>query len=38
MGNFSVDLKNINLDDTNYDEDDFKTIKILASHNKFEKC
>ena len=40
MGIFNTDLKNINLDDTNYDEDNLDTIiliKLLALHIKFEK-
>ena len=40
MGFFRIDLNNINLDDTNYNEDDPKTIthvRILARHIKFEK-
>ena len=40
MGIFSLDLNNINFDDTNYDEDDPKTITyitLLAWHIKFEK-
>ena len=39
MGLLSVDLNNINLDDTNYDEDYPETIHIryLAWHIKFEK-
>ena len=39
MGIFSIDLKNINLDDTNYDENDPETIIHirLACHIKFEK-
>ena len=40
MGIFSIDFKNINLDDTNYDEDDPETvihIRILAWPIKFEK-
>ena len=34
-------ISNINLDDTNYDEDDPDTIiivRLLAWHFKFEKC
>ena len=41
MGILSVDLNNINLDDTNYDEDDLETlihIKLLSWHIKFENC
>ena len=38
-GILGVDLSNINLDDTNYDEDDPETITIiillLAWHSKF---
>ena len=40
MGIFSVNLNNINLDDTNYDKDDADTIifvKRLAGHSKCEK-
>ena len=40
MGILNIDLNNINLDDTNYDEDDPDTIILirrLASHTKFEK-
>ena len=40
MGILNIDLNNINLDDTNYDEDDPDTIiliRLLASHTKFEK-
>ena len=36
----SVDLNNINLEDTNYDEDDLETIiriRLFAWHIKFEK-
>ena len=36
-----IDLNNINLDDTNYDEDYPKNIihtRLLAWHIKFEKC
>ena len=39
-GIHNKDLKNINLDDTNYDEDDPDTIiliRLLAWHIKFEK-
>ena len=41
MGILSKDLNNINLDDTNYDEDNPETIidiRLLAWHIKFEKC
>ena len=41
MGILSIDLNNINLDDTNYDEDDPETIihvRLLAWHSKFENC
>ena len=41
MDNVSVDLNNINLDDTYYDQDDLGTIihvRVLVSHSKFEKC
>ena len=41
MDILSTDLNNINLNDTNYDEDDPETIihvKLLARHIKFEKC
>ena len=37
-GILNIDLNNINLDDTNYDEDDPDTIilvRLLASHIKF---
>ena len=39
MGIVSIDLNNINLDNTNYDEDGSETIHItiLAWHIKFEK-
>ena len=40
MGIFNIDLNNINLDDTNYDEDDPDTIiliRLLAWHSKFKK-
>ena len=40
MGILSVNLNNINLDDTNYEEDDPDTIiliRLLAWHIKFEK-
>ena len=39
-GILNIYLKNINLDDTNYNEDDFQTIihiRLLAWHIKFEK-
>ena len=39
-GILSIDLNNINLDDTNYNEDDPETIvhvRLLAWHIKFEK-
>ena len=38
MGILSIDLINVNLDDTNYDEDDPQTIihiRLLASYIKF---
>ena len=41
MDILSIDLNNINLNDTNYDEDDPETIihvRLLALHIKFEKC
>ena len=41
VGILSIDLNNINLDDTNYDKDDPETIiyvQLLAWHIKFEKC
>ena len=41
MGILNKDLNNINLDDTNYEEDDPDTIiliRLLAWHVKFEKC
>ena len=41
MDNVSVDLNNINLDDTYYDQDDLETIihvRVLVSHSKSEKC
>ena len=37
MNILSIDLNNINLDDTNYDEDDAETIvhiRLLAWHSK----
>ena len=40
MGILSTDLNNINVDDTNYYEDDPETIihiRLLAWHIKFEK-
>ena len=40
MGNVSVNLNNINLDDTKYEKDDPDTvilIRILPWHIKFEK-
>ena len=40
MGIVSIDLNNIKLDNTNYDDDDLETIihiRLLASHSKFEK-
>ena len=40
MNILNVDLRNINLDDTNYDKDDLETIiqvRILAWHSKLEK-
>ena len=40
MGILNIDLYNINLDDTNYDEDDPDTIiliRLLVWHIKFEK-
>ena len=40
MGIVSIDLSDINLDN-NFDEDDPDTIifiRLLAWHNKFEKC
>ena len=41
MGLFDIDLNNINLDDTNYDEDYLETImymRLLTRHIKFQKC
>ena len=42
MGILIIDLNNINLDDTNYEENDPDTIncshQTLAWHIKFEKC
>ena len=40
MDILSIDLNNINLDLSNYNKDDPKTIihvRLLAWHNKFEK-
>ena len=40
-GILNIDLNHINLDDTNYDEDNPDTIihvRLLAWHIKFEKC
>ena len=40
MGILNIDLNNINLDDTNYEEDDPETIlliRLLAWHIKLEK-
>ena len=40
MGILNIDINNVNLDDTNYNEDDSKTIihiRLLAWHIKFEK-
>ena len=40
MGVLNIDLNNINLDDSNYDEDDPETIiyiRLSAWHMKFEK-
>ena len=40
MGILNTDLNNINLDDTDYDEDDPETIiyiRLLAWHIKYEK-
>ena len=40
MSVLNIDLNNINLDDTNYDEDDPDTIiliRLLAWHSKFKK-
>ena len=40
MGIVSIDLNNINFDDTNYDEDDSEAIihtRVLALHIKFEQ-
>ena len=39
MGILDIDLNNVNLDDTNYNEDDPETIilcRLLVWHNKFE--
>ena len=41
MGILNIDFNNINLNDTNYDEDDPETIihvRLLAWHIEFEKC
>ena len=41
MGILNIELNNINLDDTNDNEDDPETIihiRLLAWHNKFKKC
>ena len=41
MGIVRIDLNNINIDNTNYDEDDSETIihiRLLACLIKFEKC
>ena len=41
IGVLSIDHNNINLDDTDYDEDQPETIiciRLLAWHGKFEKC
>ena len=41
MGILNIDLNNIDLDDTNYDEEDPDTIihiRLLVWHIKFEKC
>ena len=41
MGILVVNLNNINLDDTNYEESEPDTVilvRILAWHSKFEKC
>ena len=40
MGILSIDLNNVNLDNTNYNEDDPETIihvRLLAWYSKFEK-
>ena len=40
MGILNIDLNNVNLDDTNYNEDDPETIihlRLLFWHIKFEK-
>ena len=40
MGILNIDLTNINLDDTSYEEDDPDTIiliRLLDWHNKFER-
>ena len=41
MSILSVDLNNTNLNDTNYNEDDPKTIihaRLLSRHSKFNNC
>ena len=41
MGIHSVDFNNVNLDDTNDDGDEPRTVidvRLLAWHSKFEKC
>ena len=41
MSILSIDLNNVNFNNTNYDEDDPNTIiliRILAWHIKFKKC
>ena len=41
MGILSIDINNINLDDTNYDEGDPETvihIRLLAWHIKSDHC
>ena len=41
MGILNIDLNNINLQGTNYDEDDTDTlflVRLLVWHIKFEKC
>ena len=40
MGSLNIDLNNINLDDTNHEEDDPNTIiliRLMARHIKFKK-
>ena len=40
MGILNIDLNNVNLDDTNYNEDDPETVihlRLLVWHIKFEK-